>query len=103
MVEPRRKGKEYTRKLSQKAVNEVEKTLKNDLQKKYDISNFTIKLGKFRGFNYISSCKITLKPKNKKFKKDSDVNSLIDYLQKEYSPKFKLVSILDGQANLNIR
>jgi len=103
MTEPREKGKEYTRKLSAKAMKEVEDELRKDLEKSYTIDSLELKLGKFRGFQFISSCKLSIKPKKSEFKKDSDVDELVKYLKDNYSPKFRLNSILDGVANLNIR
>lgn len=104
MSGPREKGKKYVKRLSETAMNEVKDELEKDLKKKYEINSIEMKLGKFRGYQYISSCKIALKPKNSKFKKDSQVADLLKYLQDTYSPKFKLNSIdEEGMAHLNVR
>lgn len=103
MSDVREKGKDYIKKLSKAKVKELESKLKADLERKYIISNLDMKLGRFRGMFFVTSCKISAKPKSGEFESEEDAKELEEFLQTEYSPKFKLKSVSDGIANLNVR
>lgn len=103
MSDVRKKANEYIKQQSDIVLKKLSNKLKNDLDQKYLISNFEMKLGKFRGKYFITSCKISLKPDGSHFDSEEDVEEVLNYLKDTYSPKFKLKSISDGEAHLNIR
>ena len=99
----RKKGKDIIYKMSKDAVEDMGKTLRKDLESKYTVSQLDIKLGRFRGISFITSCKLSIKPKGGEVTDEAQVETLLKYLQDKYSPKFKLKSISNGEAHFNVR
>lgn len=100
------KGKELVRKLSEQSIDSLEREVKKALSSKgIDVLSLVMKLGKFRGYLFITSSKMSIKLKKGKFGGDEDdrVKEVLTYLQTEFSPKFKLKSVTDGIANFNVR
>ena len=101
----RKKIKSIKQDMSEKAVVKIAKKLKKDLiDKGYTVKSISIKLGRFRGHQYITSAKLFIANK-KQFKdiNDKKVVELLDYLKSNYSQKFKLKSVEDGIAHFNVR
>lgn len=103
MTAARKKGTDYIKKLSDAGLKTLKVDLMKDLSTNYVVSNLDMKLGRFRGINFVTTSKLSLKPKTGKFEKDEDAADLLAKLKDKYSPKFKLKSIQDGIANFNIR
>ena len=102
----RKQGKQLIQKLSKQESGELEKTLRKDLTSKgFTVSELILKLGRFRGNYFVTTCKITLKPKNRKFQdeNDSTITKLLNYLKEKYSHKFKIKSVENGEAKFNVR
>lgn len=101
----REKAKEYKKEKGQKAIAILEKQLKGDIQSKgLIVQSISVKLGRFRGSQFVTSAKLFLTAK-KPFRDESDARliKLLAYLQQTYSPKYKLKSVKDGVAVFNIR
>jgi hypothetical protein len=101
----REKAKEQKKKEGQKAVAALEKKLKADLQGGgIIVQSASVKLGKFRGSQFVTSAKLFLTAK-KPFEDENDkrLQKLLTYLQQTYSPKYKLKSVKDGVAVFNVR
>lgn len=103
LQEVRKKGKDIIYKMSKEALIQLEDELRKDLEKNYIISQFDIKLGRFRGISFISSCKLVVKPRHGQYTDEAQTGTLLGYLQDKYSPKFKLKSLTDGEAYFNVR
>ena len=103
MKEVRKKGKSIIKGMSQQAVDDLSAKLKKDLSNHYVVQSLDMKLGNFRGIFYVTSCKMTVKPKGLEFKDEEDTKPLLDYLKDNYNPKFKLKSISNGEAYFNVR
>jgi len=101
MKDAREQGKELAAKVSAEKAKELESKLSKDLKSKgLIVSELSLSLGKFKGFHYVSSCKITTKIKSQEF-----VDKLLNYLKDTYSPKFKLKSYDEetNEAHFNLR
>ena len=72
----RKKGKDLIQKLSKKAAIELEKDIRKSLTEKgLIISNLKLSLGKFRGSYFVTSCKLSVKPKGRIFKTDTQAET----------------------------
>lgn len=105
--EIREKAKEYKKTQSEKAKDYLSKTLINDLKGRGSVlalSDFKLSLGQYRGSKFVTSAKFKAKLKDKE-----TAEKLLSYLQKRYSPKYKLKNVSepgeDGSvtASYNIR
>jgi len=101
----REKAKDFKKTQSEKAQVFLSKTLINDLKVKgVTPIDFKLSLGQYRGSKFVTSAKFKTKLKNKK-----TAEKLLTYLQKRYSPKYKLKDVSepgeDGSviASYNIR
>lgn len=102
--EIREKTKELKKKWSEQAQQELSKTLINDLKSKgITPMGFKLSLGQYRGSKFVTSAKFKARLKDKK-----TAEKLLNYLQKRYSPKYKIKDVSeedDGSvtAKFNIR
>jgi len=84
---------------AEKILKHLEKTLREDLiSKKVDVKDLDMKLGAFRGSNFITSSKLYVTMRS-----EEDAQRLAKYLQEKFSPKFKFKKLEDGIAEFNIR
>jgi len=95
----RQKAKDLKKKWSDEAKNKIEATLLNDLRTKGLEVEGKLSLGQYRGSKFVTSAKLKVKPVTQE-----QANKLLAYLQKKYSPKYKLKNLSeDGTADFNIR
>ena len=81
-----------------KVIKKIEDSMHQDLtQKGYIVKDLELKLGRFRGNDYISSAKLHIVTKNE------ESQTFLNYLQSTFSPKFKLKKIENGVEEFNIR
>jgi len=100
LKEVRTKGKKIIHDMSLKAANELQNELSQDLASKgLTVDFLNISLGKFRGVSFITSAKLQVSG----VKSQADSVRIAQYLQDEYSPKFKLKNYEGVVANYNIR
>jgi DNA primase catalytic subunit len=93
------KMKDLKHDAAEKILKRLEKTLKEDLiSKKVDVKDLDMKLGAFRGSNFITSSKLHVIMRS-----EEDAQRLAKYLQETFSPKFKFKKLEDGIAEFNIR
>jgi hypothetical protein len=96
----RLKVKDLKKKWAKEAMESLKKTLIKDLKEKgYDIVEFNISLGQYRGSQFITSAKLSVNMGS-----EDKAKKLAGYLQK-YSPKFSLKEFNKetGVASYNIR
>ena len=95
----RQKVKDLKKEWAKKAMESLKAELVKDLKEKgYDIGEFDMSLGQYRGSQFITSAKLSVKMGS-----EEKAKKLAEYLQK-YSPKFSLKSYSeDGIAAYNIR
>ena len=93
--------REQVKQLKQQKAIEGQKKLQDqilkDLSSKGKVKSVDLKLGRYRGSAFVTSCKVYMQLDDKNAKK------MEMYLQKTYSPKFKFKGIEDGWAFFNIR
>ena len=99
----RKKTKSLKEKWSKQAQKELSNTLIKDLKSKgASPVDFKLSLGQYRGSKFVTSAKFKVKLKDKK-----SAEKLLSYLQKRYSPKYKLKDVSDESggaiASYNIR
>jgi len=106
----REKTKALKEKWSKEVQEELSKTLINDLKSKGvalatlpdGSQDFNLSLGQYRGSKFVTSAKFKVKLKDKK-----SAEKLLTYLQKRYSPKYKLKNVAEEKggviASYNIR
>lgn len=94
----RLKVKDLKKQWAKEAMESLKKTLIKDLKEKgYNIAEFDMSLGQYRGSQFITSAKLSVN-----IGSEDKAKKLAGYLQK-YSPKFTLKSFADGVANYNVR
>jgi hypothetical protein len=101
----REKAKEMKKKMGKQAVGKLTKLLTDDLKSKgVIIQSADIKLGKFRGSQFVTSAKLYVTAKEPYVDvNDKRLTDMLAYLQQTYSPKYKLKKVDDGVAIYNVR
>jgi hypothetical protein len=101
----RKKIKELKGKWSEDVRAGLEKTLINDLKgrKNIQFSDFKLSLGQYRGSKFVTSAKFKAKIKSMAI-----AEQFLAYLQKKYSPKYKMKNVVEAEdgtvtADFNIR
>jgi len=98
------KAKSFTNEQAEKAIQHIDKALKDDLTRMGFRGTADVKLGKFKGHPYVSVAKLKIEAKPPFSGEDDErVKKLLNYLQKKYSPKFKFKSVKGGVATFNVR
>ena len=101
----REKVKELKGKWSEEVRDGLEKTLINDLKsmKSVQFSDLSVSLGQYRGSKFVTSAKFKAKTKSMAI-----AEQFLAYLQKKYSPKYKMKNAVEAEdgtviADFNIR
>ena len=96
----RERAKKYKDEQSSKAVGFLKGAIVKDLSEKgISISSIDIKLGKYKGSQFVTSAKVSLSG----IKNSEQAEKISQYLSFKYSPKFHLKSFENGLAEYNIR
>jgi hypothetical protein len=92
----REKMKIVKDRLAKQAQDQLQSDLVSDLKGMgVDILSVDLKLGKFRGSFFVTTCKVVVR--------GSLVSGLEEHLRGKWSPKFRLKDSVDGNTVYNIR
>jgi ribosomal protein S13 len=96
----REKVKDIKKNWEQEAGEKLEKQVLDDLKSKnISVIEHKFSLGKYRGSRFVTSFKLKVQLKD-----EAAAKSLVEYLRKTYSPKWRVNKLSDdGVAELNLR
>ena len=95
----RKQTKDLKEKLSQEARTKLEGELQSDLSSKgAKVLSLQVSLGQYRGSRFVTSAKLKVQVKD-----EETAKRLLSYLQKKWSPKFKLKKFESNVVDYNIR
>ena len=95
----RLKAKELKNDWETKASAKLEAEMLQDIKAKgAQVLEGKLSLGQYRGSRFVTSFKLKVKVKD-----EAEAEKLATYLRGKYSPKWKVKSVVDGVASLNVR
>lgn len=97
--ELREKARILKKQMAEDARDQIESKLRADIQKHgYKISELGVKLGRYRGSEFITSARITVKSKG-----SAADRQLLEFLKKNHHPNYQNKGVVDGNVLFNIR
>ena len=95
----REKIRALKQKMAEDIRGQIEKQLREDIQKQgYDLVSLDVKLGRYRGSEFVTSARTTVKSKGTAADRE-----LVKFLQEKHHPNFQNKGETDGNVVLNIR
>ena len=95
----RLKVREYKDKLATGAKTALAEALNKGLRdKSYDVVSAEVKLGRYRGSEFVTSAPVKVRMKS-----EAEAKKLEAYLQQTFDPKYRFHEIEDGIASFNTR